>query len=84
LEQYIKCIDKDKLLNFCYGKSLTEGKIYEVISSKNSRIAPYLKITHYRIIDDMGELSSYPSQNFEPLPIAIWREIQINKLLENV
>lgn len=81
MEKYIKCIDKDGNLNFCYSNSLTDGKIYEVISFKKSIIPPKQKIRHYRIIDDTGKLSSYPSSNFEPIPLEDWREMQLNKLI---
>jgi hypothetical protein len=51
---------KIKFIGKTISLSLTNGKIYDVLSIENG---------WYRIVDDIGEDYLYPPENFEPVAI---------------
>jgi hypothetical protein len=62
----VVCVADDKHLSFPKGK-LTKGKIYDVVSVQPYRSNINKGISHYRIIDDTGEKSSYWHSDFKKI-----------------
>lgn len=55
---------------------LTIGKTYEIDEQKTLIVA---NVRFYLLEDNNGEMNRYPAQLF--LPLHVWREMQINRLL---
>jgi hypothetical protein len=79
----VKCIstsssvDRTEALHFRW---LTLDKIYNVVDIRGVSYSLQINRSNFLIMDDGGEVSSYPKHCF--MDLMVWRQQQIEKVLQ--